>query len=504
MVLDAGFVWANSYPSGVTPIGLARTRTASVYGSVYNDWTTFLDVRPSERPAAAYQHWMQEKNMTRAQIDAASDNWAKSHGLIPMDWTNRGAYVGPLTPGLDIGVSTNYGMKGGSYVRITDSQGNPIGPNDGIFRVADRGSNQGLEKQSKEGALDFYSGESEGLDKYFKDLNASGEKLNVQPVSLTPEAEARLKQVAAENAQDFDPGASQNAGGEYSIQKNRVTEAGTLRECLESKKMDSKAECESSYAKVIEAEGVGKRVHYLGQSFVQQDGARAQKEALSAGPNSIRSPLQEAMGVANNTTEVLENAAKINQEMARQQNDNAKRHLEMAYRLKERIKREWRSVGDMKADSKDLTSDGQSGGAYFAKGDTIQKFKMNQAGKVNAQQCDQSTDPGCKMAAEKRRKGLEAKKTHLNKLLNQVNKKVQQQQAEAMKVSRLGAEASQKLADQQSKDAKMARDIASKLNSELQEISGNEGDSAVVVPSEAQSDDSAPLQMSLNPSLQNP
>lgn len=187
-------------PSDVKSVGSSQTRTASVYGSVTSDFTTYLDVKPEQRPPEATEYWRSrgyDIEKQEAQLRSRLNGWKPSLNLSD---TGKGAYLAGqgqanLTPGFSVAVPSNnaYGLKPGSFIQIKNSKGEPIGPNNGYFQVADKGNSQNL---SKLNALDFYSGNDPELKKYFSGLN--GENLNVQPVEISGESANLLKQSLAQ------------------------------------------------------------------------------------------------------------------------------------------------------------------------------------------------------------------------------------------------------------------------------------------------------------------
>ncbi|NDD91562.1 hypothetical protein EBZ37_05700 [bacterium] len=218
------FAWSEAGPS--------RGHVASIFGSVHNDFTTYLDVTPSQRPESATQHWMQRYRLSREQLNDISRMYAhppahlkktkqRLHGVtfravgngspLSLANTKQGAYVGELIPGMDIGVAKSYGLPGGSWVRITDSQGRPVGRNGGFFRVADRGDDHSLKSQGRGGGIDFYAGADEALS---KELHKGGQSISVTPVSLSAEEKAKIKQLAMQNGKASEdhlaPGPSQS------------------------------------------------------------------------------------------------------------------------------------------------------------------------------------------------------------------------------------------------------------------------------------------------------
>ena len=198
-------------------LGPNQGHVASIFGSVYTDFTTYLDVKPQQRPRDATEHWMKKYKLTEQQLQEISQLYAyppasqrkkvvRLHGVrfravgnkspLNLSDTTRGAYVGQLIPGMDIGVAKSYGLPGGSWVRITDAQGNPVGRNNGYFRVGDRGDDTSLRQQGPGGGIDFYAGKDLALA---KELHKGGQRINVRPVSLSAQEQAEIKKLALQN-----------------------------------------------------------------------------------------------------------------------------------------------------------------------------------------------------------------------------------------------------------------------------------------------------------------
>jgi hypothetical protein len=187
-------------PKEVVPAGDSQTRKVSVYGSIFNDFTTYLDVKPEQRPPEATAYWQNKGyNIPKQEAGLA----ARLRGWKPilnLQDTGRGAFLagqgqGNLTPGFSVAIPSNnaYGLKPGGFLYVTNSAGQPVGPNGGYFQVADKGNSQNLVKLN---ALDFYSGNDPSLKEYFKGLGS--ENLKVQPVDITGQSAEQLKQALAQ------------------------------------------------------------------------------------------------------------------------------------------------------------------------------------------------------------------------------------------------------------------------------------------------------------------
>lgn len=198
----------------VNSIGGPQTRTASTYGGVLSDFTTYLDVAPSQRPPAATQYW-QNKGYNIQQQESNLNGRGIKTGTLNLSDTSQGKFAGNLIPGFDIGVPANnsYGLKGGSIVYIADKNGAPVGPNGGYFRVGDTGSSKALTTQSATGAVDFYAGNDPELTKYFSNLNGTGTQLDIQPVDVTGDSAENLKKFITENGSDANIAAANAAVG---------------------------------------------------------------------------------------------------------------------------------------------------------------------------------------------------------------------------------------------------------------------------------------------------
>ena len=195
--------------SDVEGTGNVTEKSVSVYGSVYTDLTTYLDTKPSERPADATAYWCQKYNISPETLAAAGAAYANPNNKgqyfsssqygfsftaagnnSPLTYANtaQGAYVGKnITAGFDVGVSTNYGYPPRTLLRITDSKtGQPFNPGgvnpDCIYRVGDTGQNALIQGQSRSGALDFYTGNDPKLASAYKNANSKGTSLRVEVV----------------------------------------------------------------------------------------------------------------------------------------------------------------------------------------------------------------------------------------------------------------------------------------------------------------------------------
>lgn len=177
----------------ITPAGPRQQRAVSSYGSVWLDLTSYFDVRPEQRPQSATQYW---------QSRGIDTNNPARYGYTfgsPLDLQNTGTGSGAtfsrgnLTPGFSIGVprSGSYNLPLGSLVYITNNLGQPIGPNGGIFQVADVGGGS-LERRN---AIDFYYGNDTGFKSYFQSLINNNAVLNVDPVSVKGASLENIKSV---------------------------------------------------------------------------------------------------------------------------------------------------------------------------------------------------------------------------------------------------------------------------------------------------------------------
>lgn len=182
--------------SDVKTTGATLNRGVSTYGSIYDDWTSFLDVKASERPPEAQAYWANKGyNVAKgeAQLRSKYPGWYPKLSLAN---TGQGKYVGNIVPGFDVGVAKSYGYKPGQMLYITNSAGQPVGPNGGYFRVGDTGGGSLADRN----ALDFYTGKDQGLKDYFGGmLNAN---LQVTPVDVTGSSGAALN-AALQNVPNY-------------------------------------------------------------------------------------------------------------------------------------------------------------------------------------------------------------------------------------------------------------------------------------------------------------
>ena len=193
----------NIAPADAKPVGNPQTRTVSCYGSVYTDWTTFLDVKPDQRPVDALQYW-QGRGYSVAKGEQQLRNGGSIPGTLNLADTWKGRFVGNLIGGFDVGVPKNgaYGLAGKSIIFVTDQQGKPIGRNGGYFRIGDTGSAKALTTQSAFGAIDFYAGKDTTLKADFMKLNGKATQIKVQPVDITGPSAESLKNFITQNGSD--------------------------------------------------------------------------------------------------------------------------------------------------------------------------------------------------------------------------------------------------------------------------------------------------------------
>lgn len=187
--------------SDVSVAGSTQSRKVSVYGSVYDDLTSLIDVKPSQRPADAIAKWGAD---TVARNEADMQRRGMKTGTLNLAWTGQGSQLGGkspynggnsnLTPGFSVGVAKAYGLKAGQFIKVTNSAGQPVGPNGGYFQVSDTGSESNLTRMN---AIDFYTGKDQGLKGYFNGLNKAGEGINVTPVNISGQSLESLKSALA-------------------------------------------------------------------------------------------------------------------------------------------------------------------------------------------------------------------------------------------------------------------------------------------------------------------
>jgi len=145
---------------------------ATVYGGADVDATTFLDLKPSERPPELTEYWDsrlkggitgQERSMAARGFKTGTLNWSDTY---------TGAYGRKLEPHYSV-ASTRY--PGGSILKATNQDGTPYNPSgknaDGIYRVDDTGSSATYAK------VDFFS-DSDNYDKY-RNSNLSGVQISL-------------------------------------------------------------------------------------------------------------------------------------------------------------------------------------------------------------------------------------------------------------------------------------------------------------------------------------
>jgi hypothetical protein len=182
--------------SDVTNIGDPQQRNISIYGSVFTDLTSYFDTKPGQRPTEATNYWTNTLGAEKfAQLENNhQQSHPKSYGSLTLENTWKGAFVGNLIPGFDVGVpkDNSYGLAPGS-IFYAEANGKPLGPNGGYFRVADTGSS---DLQAHD-AIDYYTGNDTALKDYFKQL--SNQRVNIQPVDIKGDSANKLNQFVAQN-----------------------------------------------------------------------------------------------------------------------------------------------------------------------------------------------------------------------------------------------------------------------------------------------------------------
>ena len=112
---------------------------ATTYGGITTDFTTFLDLNPSERPPHVKQMW-ESKGYNIAKNEASMRARGMKTGTLSMADTRRGAY-GQLTENKTV-ASTRY--PGGSVLLLKNPDGSPYDPTgknpSGRYTVMDTGN----------------------------------------------------------------------------------------------------------------------------------------------------------------------------------------------------------------------------------------------------------------------------------------------------------------------------------------------------------------------------
>lgn len=181
-------------PTDVTNVGIVTTRKVSYYGGVYQDLPAYFDVKPEQRPAYATELWTErmadlgyDLNELEELLISRGINGTKNIAELGKgDYLNKTVLgneyngQGNLIPGFSIGLRVGYKVPPGSFVYITDQDGNPIGPNEGYFLLSDIDT-----YVPRRNCVDFYVGNDQDLTNYYIDLFHAGTVLTVQPVEIT-------------------------------------------------------------------------------------------------------------------------------------------------------------------------------------------------------------------------------------------------------------------------------------------------------------------------------
>lgn len=114
---------------------------ATIYGGPDWDFTTFLDIKPSQRPANLISYWQNEKGYNIASQEQKLRNRNIKTGTLNFSDAYRGAYSGPLKAGYSC-ASTKF--PGGTKLQLKNPDGSifdPAGINpSGIVTVDDTGN----------------------------------------------------------------------------------------------------------------------------------------------------------------------------------------------------------------------------------------------------------------------------------------------------------------------------------------------------------------------------
>ncbi len=303
-------------------------------------------------------------------------------------------------------------------------------------------------------------------------------------VGKTPEAiRAQLEDACGkgsvppgESAKDFLAG---NKGGGGSSGTNYTRNAGfqlkptSKDHCAYSATMDKKAECDSTINLVKKAEVIDQAVQQAGAEMVQLKGKMESDAVEKGGMTSLKTAYQAALNAASHGQELLTKAGEINKDLAVEQYSAAKRHRQKADELRERIQKEMAEIqGRQVSISRgDLARTGQGrSDQFYLKQKTVGQFKMNQAGTVDVQSCNEAIDPGCKMAKMRKKQGFEAKKQHIAELMRQLDGEVRKEQQAMEQVAAAGGDASKLRAEQQLRSAESARDLSNTLSKQLEDM----------------------------------
>jgi 3D (Asp-Asp-Asp) domain-containing protein len=175
-------------PSDNTKIGSATTKSSTgitIYGASDWDWTTFLDLKPSERPPATLEYWKKRGYSVEKGEKQLKALGAKP-GTLNLADTVTGAYGYRLVAGFSAS-STKY--PGGSKLKLTNPDGSiydPAGINKtGVVTVHDTGN-----AELTYNKLDIFVGRDHVADYKQSDM----ENVKITVISLGSQINSRYKQ----------------------------------------------------------------------------------------------------------------------------------------------------------------------------------------------------------------------------------------------------------------------------------------------------------------------
>jgi hypothetical protein len=311
-------------------------------------------------------------------------------------------------------------------------------------------------------------------------------------VGKTPEAiRAQLEQACGkgsvppgESAKDFLAGKSASGGGSglhYTRNGGFQLKPTSNDSCAYSTTMDRKAECDSTVKLVEKAKVLDQAVQRAGAEMVQLKGRLESDDIAVGGMNQLKSSYEAALNAARHGQKVLTKAGEINGDLAAEQYSAARRHRQKAEELRARIQKEMAEIQgrQVSVSRGDLARTGQGRFDRFSlKQKSVQQFKMNQAGVVDVQSCNEAIDPGCEMAKMRKRQGFEAKKQHIAELMRQLDNEVRKEQQAMELVAAAGGDASKLRAEEQLRSAESVRELGSTLSDQVEAMKSSADEAA--------------------------
>jgi hypothetical protein len=279
-----------------------------------------------------------------------------------------------------------------------------------------------------------------------------------------------------ESAKDFLAGKGAKGPSTGYTRTSSTLKPTAKDKCAYSATLDEKAECDSTVKLIAKAKVLDASVQKAGTEMVQMKGKMESGKIQKGGTDNLKSAYEGALETALHGDEVLTRAMQVNADLGVEQQTAALRHHQKAEELRKQIEKERKEILAMKVaiTRQQLSENGQKQGSQlYLNQKSVTKFKMNNAGRVDTQYCDEVKDPGCMQAVQRKMQGFESKKRHIDELMQKLQAEVQKEQQAMEAAASKGSEASLARANQQYLGAKYAQEVVDKVSVELENMAAD-------------------------------